>query len=219
MSEDADRRMILERLAVSRETAARLDAYVEALRRWQAVKNLVAPSTLPGVWSRHVFDSAQLLPLTEGAEALVDMGSGAGFPGMVLAILAAERGGLPTHLVESNSRKAAFLSEVARRTGAAVTVHPARIEAVLPRLALERAVVTARALAPLDTLLGLAAPLLTKGGRGLFPKGRDAARELTDSRQSWRIDAELIPSLTDPDASIVHVRTAQRIEGQPGDAV
>jgi 16S rRNA (guanine527-N7)-methyltransferase len=197
----------LATLAVSRETAERLDRYVATLRRWQPVQNLVAPSTLPALWTRHVLDSGQLAHHVGDASAIVDLGSGAGFPGLVLAILL---GAAPVHLVESNQRKAAFLREVIRVTGAPATVHAERIETFVAATPLSGGLVTARALAPLPKLLELAEPLLTTGCRALFHKGREAVQELTDSRQSWRIDAELIPSVTDPDASIVHIRSAVR---------
>jgi 16S rRNA (guanine527-N7)-methyltransferase len=205
-----EREEVLARLAVSRETVDRLDTFVNALRRWQDVQNLVAPSTLPHIWTRHVLDSAQLLPLTGESAQIVDLGSGAGFPGLVLAILLMERSARVVHLVESNQRKAAFLREIARLTGAPALVHPRRIEAFMADTAFTGGVITARALAPLPQLLALSERLLKTGARGIFPKGREAAQELTDSQQSWRIDAELVPSVTDPDASIVHIRSATR---------
>jgi 16S rRNA (guanine527-N7)-methyltransferase len=124
----ADRTAALAQMAVSRETVAKLDAYVDLLQRWQKIKNLVAPSTLDQIWTRHIADSAQLLPLIGGARTIVDLGSGAGFPGLVIAIAHADQNDFQVHLVESNTRKASFLREVARVTGAPVTVHAVRIE-------------------------------------------------------------------------------------------
>ena len=188
---------------VSRETLARLDAYVALLRRWQGVKNLVGPETLADVWSRHVDDSLQLADHAPLEGLWVDLGSGAGFPGLVLAILAAETSARVV-LIESNARKAAFLREVARVTGAPAEVEAARIEATIDGFAGATAV-TARALAPLPDLLDWAKPLLTTGTIGLFPKGRDAEAELTAARERWRFDADLLPSRTASDARIVRV--------------
>src|SRR5579862_1487338 len=158
---------------VSRETLAKLETYAAQLARWQKAINLVSKSTLDSVWQRHLLDSAQLLRhLPETPGPLVDLGSGAGFPGLVLAIA-----GVPdVHLVEADARKAAFLAETARLTGTKITLHTRRIADIAPFPA---AVVTARALAPLTELLGLARPFFAAGTIGLFHKGRDWRRELT----------------------------------------
>jgi 16S rRNA (guanine527-N7)-methyltransferase len=148
---------------------------------------------------------------------VVDLGSGAGFPGLVLAIALAERPGVCVHLVESNQRKAAFLREAARITGAPAVVHAARIEATLPEIADQTAgqgahhvaAVTARALAPLDDLLRLSFPLLKTGAIGLFLKGQDVERELTETSKSWRLDAVTMPSRTDPGGRIVRIDRAE----------
>lgn len=187
---------------VSRETWARLEQLVATLDRWQAVTNLVAPSTLETVWTRHVADSAQLIALAPKAPtAWVDLGSGAGFPGLVVTAMLA--GKTEVHLVESNGKKAAFLREAARHMGVRVTVHAARAEQAIAGLS--AGVVSARALAALPELVALAEPLLKTGAIGLFPKGREAASELTVTQKSWRFSGSLHPSLTDPDASIVRV--------------
>jgi 16S rRNA (guanine527-N7)-methyltransferase len=204
-----ERAVVLEALAVSRETADRLDRLVALLTQWQRVKNLVAPATLAEVWDRHILDSAQLMPLLGSAKTVADLGSGAGFPGLVLAILGRDQTGFRVDLVESNQRKAAFLQEAVRQTGAAAAVRPQRIEdyaATAPQVDW----VTARALAPLAELLVLAEPLLKTGAQALFLKGRHAEEELTEARRSWRIDAELIASRTDTAGRIVHVRRAER---------
>jgi 16S rRNA (guanine527-N7)-methyltransferase len=198
---------------VSRETGERLDLLVGELRRWQAIKNLVGPGTLDAVWTRHVADSLQLLDLAPEARVWVDLGSGAGFPGLVLGIAALERHGMRVDLVESNGRKCAFLRHVARLTGAPVTVHEARLEAVIDRFA-GADVVTARALTPLPRLLAWAEPLLTTGTTGLFPKGREVEGELTKAAKSWRFDAELVPSRTDSDARIVRIHSL-KARGSP----
>jgi 16S rRNA (guanine527-N7)-methyltransferase len=184
---------------VSRETAARLEIYAGQLARWQKAINLVGPRTLPDLWQRHMLDSAQLMRhLPEPAAPLVDLGSGAGFPGLVLAIL-----GVPeVHLVESDARKAAFLAETARLTAAPVKVHASRIEAVA---SFPAAVVTARALAPLGALLGLAARFFGPATVGLFLKGRDWRRELTTAEEAWTMDARCLPSVTDPDSVVMRV--------------
>ena len=211
MNRIQDRSDVLARLAVSRETAERLDAYVALLTHWQTIKNLVAPSTLDQIWSRHVLDSAQLLPLLGEARILADFGSGAGLPGLVLAILLAEQPGVTVHLVESNGRKAAFLREAARVTGAPAVVHAQRIEAFVALAPSGIELITARALAPLADLLALGEGLLKSGARALFLKGQDIEQELTEATKSWRIKFELIASLTDPTGRIVRIAAAERL--------
>src|SRR5690349_5193773 len=185
--------------SVSRETRERLDAYAALLRKWQPTINLVGPRTLGDLWTRHFVDSAQLFPLIPSeARVLVDLGSGAGFPGLVLAIL-----GVPeVHLIESDQRKATFLREAARATQAPVTVHAKRIEQVSPFPA---DVVSARALAPLTDLLALASPFLTPDAVCIFPKGQQASDELTAAAKTWNIKVDRIQSITDPGATILRV--------------
>lgn len=180
------------RLAVSGETLARLSAYVDLLRRWAERINLVGRATLADPWRRHILDSAQLLPFVPaGTESLVDLGSGAGFPGLVLAIL-----GVPgVELIEADARKCAFLREAARVTEARVTIHARRIETMPARIA---NVVTARALAPLDRLLALAAPFLGPQTVCLFLKGERAEEELAAARRTWTATAARYASLSDP---------------------
>jgi 16S rRNA (guanine527-N7)-methyltransferase len=168
--------------SVSRETLDRLHSYAALLEKWTAVINLIGSADRGDIWSRHVADSLRLLPLIPpGTTRGVDLGSGAGLPGLVLAIAS----GIPFDLIESDQRKAAFLQEAARITGAPVQVHAARIEVVDLAPA---PLVTARALAPLNALLALAAPLLALGGTALFPKGARAAEELQQAREIWRMD-------------------------------
>lgn len=213
MDEDAAAKAQLQ-AEVSRETFARLEAIVDLLRRWQGTINLVAPATLPAIWQRHVADSLQLLALAPAAASRwVDLGSGGGFPGLVVAAVLAERPGAVVHLVESDTRKAAFLRESARVAGLPVEVHAERIEKVAEKLAPGTHVVSARALAPLAKLLDLASPFLAAGAPALFPKGKDAERELTEARKGWTLDLNLAPSRTDPDARIVVVTRAQRLSG------
>lgn len=205
---------------VSRETLAHLIVFKELLEKWQRRINLVGPATLPDAWGRHFLDSAQLYPLIatalkgrRGPAVLFDLGSGAGFPGLVLALMA--RGAsqpLDAHLVESDRRKAAFLAEVCRATGLAraVTVHAERIEK-LPLERLPRAdIVTARALAPLADLLNLAAPLLAPGGVAVFLKGAKAGDELTQAAKHWKMGVDRFPSRTDSSGTILRVAALTR---------
>ena len=189
-----------EQLRVSRETLERLTVYLDLLRRWQPAINLVGPATLADPWRRHVLDSAQLAAHLPGAAAdLVDLGSGAGFPGMVLALLGV--GGV--HLIEADRRKAQFLREVARATGAPATIHAERIERMQGWPA---AVVTARALAPLPRLLELADRFLVADSVCLLLKGRSVERELTNARVSWHMVSERFPSLSDPLGTVLELR-------------
>lgn len=217
--EDAAQKRELERV-VSRETFARLTLIVELLERWQKTINLVAPATLPDVWRRHVVDSIQLLDLVPSTvRSWLDLGSGGGFPGLVVAAVLAEREGSAVHLVESDTRKAAFLRESARVARLPVTVHAARIEAVAPVLAGNCEVVSARALAPLPKLLDLSAPFFEKGVLGVFPKGKDARRELTEAAKGWTLQVELVPSRSDPEGQILVVRSAKRVSEIAGTVV
>jgi 16S rRNA (guanine527-N7)-methyltransferase len=195
-------------LDVSRETHEKLEFLERELRRWQAIKNLVGPATLDHVWDRHIVDSLQLLELAPEARIWVDLGSGAGFPGLVLAIAGQERG-LAVHLVESNSRKCAFLRHIARLTGASATVHEARLETVIPGFVGKADVVSARALASLTQLLVWTEPMLKAGTIGLFPKGRDAESELTEARKKWTFKTDILPSRTDSEARILRITSIE----------
>ncbi|MGQ0674196.1 MAG: 16S rRNA (guanine(527)-N(7))-methyltransferase RsmG [Hyphomicrobium sp.] len=193
-----------EAFPVSRETLDRLETYAALLRRWQSTINLVAPSTLDAIWHRHFADSAQLLShIPHSASGLLDIGSGAGFPGLVMAILLEGRQECRATLIESDSRKAAFLREVARATGVAVDILCARIESATTHAKVGQIdVVSARALAPMSRLLGLAQPFLSPGAKGLFLKGREVEAELAEARKRWDFSVELVPSRTAPDACI-----------------
>ncbi len=195
---------------VSRETIEKLELLERELRRWQAIKNLVGPATLDQIWERHIVDSLQLLSLAPEAKTWLDLGSGAGFPGLVLAIAGAERG-LKVHLVESNSRKCSFLRHVSRLTDAGATVHEARLETVIPSFIGKADVVSARALASLTMLLEWTKPLLKAGTIGLFPKGRDAEIELTEARKRWTFDADILPSRTDSEARILRITSIESL--------
>jgi len=191
----ADKAAALTLTPVSRETEARLDCYVGLLLRWQATTNLVAPSTLPQLWTRHIADSLQLLDLAPDATRWADFGSGGGFPGVVLACALVERGGR-VDLVERIAKKAAFLREALRVTGAAGEVFPTDIGDYVDSLARAPDCVTARALAPLHILLSFAAPLMKKGAKALFLKGQDVEAELTEATKYWKIEPVRHPSLT-----------------------
>ena len=203
---DEDRLRARPLLDVSRETEERLAGYVALLRRWQTIKNLVGPGTLDTVWTRHIADSAQLLPLAPDARSWADMGSGAGFPGLVVAILLRDRPGAVVHLIESNHRKCAFLREVARETQAPVEVHAGRIEDVVPILAGIDAL-SARALAPLPQLLLWGKGLIDAGTLGLFLKGDDVNRE-SASVAGLGYAIEAVPSRTHTASRILMVRAA-----------
>ena len=195
---------------VSRETWGRLESFVQLVIERQKTLNLVAPSTIPQIWTRHVADSLQLLSLAPEARTWIDLGAGAGFPGLVIACALVEVPGASVELVESIQKKAKFLADVVDALSLPAIVHARRIEDVTAGNATRFDVVTARALAPLDKLLGYANPLLKRGALGLFPKGQDVAAELTQASKSWKLDAELIPSKTDPRGRIVVVRQAAK---------
>ncbi|MBS7543621.1 16S rRNA (guanine(527)-N(7))-methyltransferase RsmG [Ancylobacter oerskovii] len=211
-----DRRRALALTPVSRETEDRLVAIAALLEKWQRTINLVAPGTLPKLWTRHIADSLQLVPLAGEVTRWVDLGSGGGFPGLVVAAALAERPGADVTLVESDSRKAAFLREAARIAELPATVLPARIEQVAPQIAAGVEIVSARALAPLPKLLELSFPFLAQGARGLFLKGQDVDNELTESSKSWRIEARISESVTDPGGRILVVDHAMPLDRDPG---
>ncbi|MFG1462752.1 16S rRNA (guanine(527)-N(7))-methyltransferase RsmG [Xanthobacter sp. DSM 24535] len=203
---------------VSRETFSRLETIASLLTKWQKTINLVSPATIPDLWTRHIADSLQLVNhVGENVRAWVDLGSGGGFPGLVVAAVLAEREGGYVDLVESDSRKAAFLREAARVADLPVTVHPQRIEQVAVALAPGKQIVSARALAPLPKLLELTAPFFAAGAIGIFPKGKDWQRELTEARKDWTLDLELRDSLSDPHGKILVV--ARALKAVPSPAV
>src|SRR5688500_8643620 len=205
---------------VSRETLQRLEIYAALLVKWQAKINLVGPATLPDLWRRHFLDSAQLVNLLPqpdslpraggggslvGGGTLVDLGSGAGFPGLVLAIMTDWR----VHLLDSDQRKCAFLRQVALDCGVLtqVTIHSKRIEQVT---GIAADVVTARACAPLGDLLALAEPFIGEKGTGLFLKGAQAEEELTQAQRHWTMRLDRRESISDPAGVILIVRHLQR---------
>ena len=206
LEDHADRLDALKRVPVSRETEARFEAYVDHLIRWQKIKNLVGPKTLTEVWSRHIADSAQLARFIDpDARYLVDLGSGAGFPGLVLACILADRPRFEAHLVESNGRKAAFLREVSRDLALPVHVHDERIEDALHVFPFQIDVLTARALAPLPALIAMYGSLPQLPRKALFLKGQDIDSELTEAAKYWNITHEIHPSLTNSQGRILVV--------------
>jgi 16S rRNA (guanine527-N7)-methyltransferase len=206
----SDKAEALKLTPVSRETEARLDRYLDLLRQWQAKTNLVAPSTLPHLWTRHVADSLQLLKLAPAAKIWVDLGSGGGFPGVVLACALAETPGAVVHLVERNSKKAAFLREALRITSAPGIVHADGIEDIVDSIEGPIDCVTARALAPLNQLIGYAEPLVQRGAKAFFLKGQDVEAELTEATKYWNVKPNLHSSLTGGQGWIVELDRIER---------
>nr|WP_274630531.1 16S rRNA (guanine(527)-N(7))-methyltransferase RsmG [Mesorhizobium shangrilense] len=197
---------------VSRETFEDLLAFESLFRKWAARINLAAPSTLGDLWRRHILDSAQLIRHAADAERWVDLGSGGGFPGLVIAIFLKRRSGAHLDLVESNRKKCAFLQAVVTDLALPARVHASRIEAVVPTLGTPH-VVTSRALAPLPLLLELSEPLLLQGGRALFHKGRDYRREIEESAEDWEFDLVEHVSLVEHDSVILDISNLRRRQG------
>ena len=205
-----DRAKALKLTPVSDDALARLDKYAALLTEWQSRINLVAPSTLPQLWTRHIADSLQLVRHASDARIWIDLGAGAGLPGIPVACALAQTPGAQVHLVESNGKKAAFLREAARITGAPAVVHAERIENFGDSYGGKADVVTARALAPLSSLLDQALPFMAKGAIGLFLKGQDVGAELTDSSKRWSVEATKASSVTDPAGCVLTVRSLNR---------
>jgi 16S rRNA (guanine527-N7)-methyltransferase len=210
-----DRARALELTPVSRETLERLDCFVDLLLDWQRRVNLIAPSTEPILWTRHIADSLQLLALAPVARIWADLGTGAGFPGLAIACALADNPGAVVHLVESNGKKIAFLREAVRSVGAPAVIHQLRAADFVREAPSGIDVVTARALASLPELLAAAYPLLKRDAVGLFPKGQGAAAELTEAAKCWRIQETLAVSRTDPKARIIVVRGLEPIPSSP----
>jgi 16S rRNA (guanine527-N7)-methyltransferase len=211
-----DRDIALRAYPVSRETAERLGILVDELIRWQSIKNLIAPSTLSQIWTRHILDSLQLIDhAPSSTRRWLDLGSGGGFPALVIGIQLSGREGASIDLVESNGRKCAFLNQIVRLLDLPARIHAVRIEDFMSRPDLpDYDVISARALAPLPVLIGWSGKLLTRGSIGLFPKGQDVASELTACGKSTTVKLELLPSLTDDTARIVRA-TAQPMTALP----
>jgi 16S rRNA (guanine527-N7)-methyltransferase len=208
-----DRERALALTPVSRETVARLDRFVAVLLERQRQINLIAPSTEPVLWTRHIADSLQLLALVPDARMWADFGSGAGFPGLVIACALADTPGAQVHLVESSTKKAAFLREAAEAASAPAVVHAARVADFVKAAPPGIEAVTARAFAPLADLFAAAYPLLIRGAVAVFPKGQGVESELTEAAKCWKIQATLAVSRTDPQARIVVVRGLEPLAG------
>jgi 16S rRNA (guanine527-N7)-methyltransferase len=206
----SDKAAALRLTPVSRETQQRLDRYIDLLLQWQSKTNLVAPSTLPNLWTRHVSDSLQLLALAPQAKIWADLGSGGGFPGLVLACALASTPGATVHLIERNAKKAAFLREALRVTASPGTVHLGEIGDIVDRITGPIDCVTARALAPLHQLIGFAEPLIGRGAKALFLKGQDVEAELTDATKYWNIQQKLHSSRSGGQGWIVELDRVER---------
>lgn len=200
---------ILDRFDVSRESRSKIETYVKLLLAWQQRINLIGPATVDAIWTRHICDALQLLPLLPpGTRTIAELGSGAGIPGLIVAMAA----GLEAHLYESNGKKAAFLREAARQTHTRATVHNIRLESLQGRSDLPRVqCVVARALAPLPLLLEYASPFLAQGAVGLFHKGQDVEAELTEATKYWRIAVSKHASQCDSRGVILEIREASRV--------
>lgn len=193
------------RTAVSRETLEKLKRYQSLLEKWQAKINLVSATTLPEIWERHFFDSWQIVPHLGGAKTLADLGSGAGFPGLVIATC---RPDIEVHSIDSDTRKIAFQIDVARELGLKIKFHSARAEALPGKLRVD--VVAARALASLTQLLDWAVPLLAPGGLCTFLKGATYESELTQANSTWHMGADIVPSLAEKGAALLLLRDPKR---------
>ncbi len=200
----------LASLGVSRESMGRLEILVAVLKTWQERINLIAPSTVDDIWMRHVIDSAQLLPMIhKNITGIADLGSGAGFPALVLAAIQPS----PVHMYEANAKKVAFLHEALRQMKVEAQVHRERLELrvgpkPLPRVQL----VSARAFAPLTELLGYAEPFFESGATALFHKGQDVDAELSEAAKSWKISAQKHSSVTDSQSVILEVKEIKHVE-------
>lgn len=204
---------MFSRFNVSRESSANLCIYVELLLKWQKRINLIGPSTIDEVWQRHIEDALVLADIVpNNARVLVDLGSGAGIPGLVYAIAFGHERGFEMHLVESNGKKAAFLREAVRLTGAKAKLHHKRLEEAADDIAaLGPDVVLARALAPLENLLELTEPYLAAGAIGLFHKGQDVDTELTAATKYWNIDARKHMIGADSVSCILEIKEISRV--------
>ena len=209
MSSNGPADAVLDRFNVSRESRSKIELYVKLLLNWQQRINLIGPATVDAVWERHVCDSLQLLPLLpENTRSIAELGSGAGIPGLILAMAA----GLEAHLYESNGKKAAFLREAARQTGTSARVHNVRLETLQAQKNLPVVqCVVARALAPLPLLLDYAEPFISRGAIGLFHKGQDVDAELTQATKYWKMASIKHASQCDSRGVILEIREATRV--------
>ncbi|MBY6056420.1 16S rRNA (guanine(527)-N(7))-methyltransferase RsmG [Leisingera daeponensis] len=202
-------KQFLERLHVSRETIERLEIFESVIRKWNPTINLVSKSSLDQLWTRHIADSIQVFRCTTSPRHWVDIGSGGGFPGLIVALMAAEEApDMKVTLIESDQRKSAFLRNAARECGVPISVLSKRIEQVDRQSA---DVLSARALADLSELLGFAERHLAEDGVALFPKGGSWKKEVDNAREQWRFALETAKSLTEPEAVILKIRGVERV--------
>ncbi|QND51199.1 16S rRNA (guanine(527)-N(7))-methyltransferase RsmG [Phyllobacterium sp. 628] len=209
MSDWREKRLRQVLPTVSRETVERLFGFEDLFRKWSKAINLASPTTLDELWERHIIDSAQLYTLIPPAKKWLDLGSGGGFPGVVLAILLKETSDGQIDLVESNGKKAAFLRTALGQFSAPGNVHAARIDAIWTKIA-QPNVVTARALASLSDLFTLTEPWLTHGATALFQKGRDYRRELDETRDDWSFDLVQHKSVVDVESVVLQISNLRR---------
>ncbi|WP_427025073.1 16S rRNA (guanine(527)-N(7))-methyltransferase RsmG [Aureimonas ureilytica] len=207
-----ERSLVLSRHGVSRETVEKLDAYVELLRTWQSRINLISPATIPEIWTRHLEDGLWLSHLARASTRWVDLGSGAGFPGLVLAIALCGREGAEVHLVESNTKKAAFLRAVIRELALPAEVHAERIEDCGEALGAAQAV-SARALANLNDLFGLVAPHVSEDAVLWFPKGRNHGEEIAEASAHWRFVMVKHSSQIEDGSVVLEIRRLKALAG------
>ncbi len=211
----SDREQALALVPALRAIESELAIYEDLLRRWQAKINLVAPTTLDAIWLRHFADSAQVAGALPQARIWADLGAGAGFPGLVTALLLKAQPGAQVHLIESDQRKAAFLRAVSRETSAPITVYPDRIEKALPPLVDRIEAISARALAPLEKLVMLARAPLEKGAKAVFLKGEEWRDELTAAERLGRFAYQTIESRTHPRARLIVVSSSPEADFDP----
>jgi 16S rRNA (guanine527-N7)-methyltransferase len=213
MSAESTISWLIEHLNVSRETIEHLKLYESLIDKWNPTINLVSRASLPHIWERHILDSAQIWSFCpNNARYWLDLGSGGGFPGLVIAILAAgQRTGLTVGLVESDVRKASFLLQAVQTLGIPATIYQERSEILMPQSA---DVISARALAPLDRLLGFAARHLAKNGTCLLQKGKSHSSELTQAQKYWKFEVQKMPSVTDSDGVILKIGGLGRVSPQ-----
>jgi len=213
---DTDRRRAIELASIPPDVLERLDRFAALLLTWQQKTNLIAPSTIPHLWTRHIADSLQLIDLVPAARIWIDLGSGAGFPGVVIATALARYHDTCVHLVESNGKKAAFLREAVRLAAPSAVVHHERIEDFVARFNGPVDAVTARAVAPLKVLLDQSVKLMSQGAVGVFPKGREWAAERLTAAEHWDFECEAEPSRTESGSAILVIHSLKsRVANQP----
>ncbi len=212
--ESASRQDVVDSFNVSRESLKKLDIFVELLKKWQKSINLVGPKEIERLWSRHIADGLQLAQaVPQSVKSIVDLGSGSGIPGIIIAI-ALEARAVEVHLVESNGKKAAFMRDAIRKTQVAGKVHCARIEDVYNQPWVDRIeLVTARALAPLPLLVKLSVPFVENSGEMLFLKGEAVDSELTETAKYWNMKHILIPSRTNVAGCILSIKEVRHVPG------